>query len=192
MFRSKQAFKCSECSHFPRILTRHRKPREMLPRPIHVRALLRMFSSSLPFPHWPRRMLSARVPYGAAVRQPPLLPFVVVGHRPGPAFLHRQTALGAVERPHRIRTAGSHPRPSPASGRSSGLLPRAAARTPWPVASLASSGIKPLSFGLGLFMFEVRRTGPREDRGELRPGIGRAHFDDAHRLDPWLWRLDSE
>ena len=28
---------------------------------------------------------------------------------------------------------------------------------------------------LGLFMFEVRRTGPREHRGELRPGIGRAH-----------------
>src|ERR1700693_5870838 len=27
-------------------------------------------------------------------------------------------------------------------------------------------------FGLGLFMFEMRRTGPRENRSKLRPCIG--------------------
>src|ERR1700689_2080793 len=39
-----------------------------------------------------------------------------------------------------------------------------------------------LQFRLGLFMFEVYRAGPREDCGELRPGIRRAHVDDADRL----------
>src|SRR5580704_9623088 len=34
-----------------------------------------------------------------------------------------------------------------------------------------------LQFRLGLFMFEVRRAGPREHRSELRPGIRRAHVD---------------
>ena len=41
-------------------------------------------------------------------------------------------------------------------------------------------------------MFEMRRTGPREHRGELRPCIGGAHVDDADCLDAWLWRLDPE
>src|SRR5580700_6161535 len=49
-----------------------------------------------------------------------------------------------------------------------------------------------LQFGLGLFMFEVRRTGPRENRSKLRPRIGGAHVDDTDRFDPWLRRLDSE
>src|SRR5580704_4548923 len=49
-----------------------------------------------------------------------------------------------------------------------------------------------LQFCFGLFMFEVRRTGPRENRSELRPGIGGAHVDDADGLDSWLWRLDPE
>src|SRR5580692_10557149 len=44
----------------------------------------------------------------------------------------------------------------------------------------------------GLFMFEVRRTGPRENRSELRPGIGGAHVDDADGLDAGLWRLDPK
>src|SRR5580692_5114848 len=39
-----------------------------------------------------------------------------------------------------------------------------------------------LQFCLGLFMFEVRRTGPREGSSELRPGIGGTHVDDADRL----------
>src|SRR5580692_880026 len=49
-----------------------------------------------------------------------------------------------------------------------------------------------LQFGLGLFMFEMRRTGPRENRSKLRPGIGGAHVDDADGLDAGLWRLDPE
>src|SRR5580700_552061 len=49
-----------------------------------------------------------------------------------------------------------------------------------------------LQFGLGLFMFEVRRTGLRENRSELRPGIGRAHVDNTDRLDPWFGRFDPE
>ena len=49
-----------------------------------------------------------------------------------------------------------------------------------------------LQFRLGLFMVEMGRTGPRKHRSELRPGIGGAHVDDAHRLDARLWRLDPE
>jgi hypothetical protein len=49
-----------------------------------------------------------------------------------------------------------------------------------------------LQFGLGLFMFEMRRTGPRENRSKLRPGIGGAHVDDADGLDAGLWRLDPK
>ena len=41
-------------------------------------------------------------------------------------------------------------------------------------------------------MLEVRVPGADKDAGELRPGIGGAHIDDADRLDPWLWRLDPE
>src|SRR6202035_223946 len=32
-----------------------------------------------------------------------------------------------------------------------------------------------LQFGLGLFMVEMGRTGPRKHCGKLGPGIGRAH-----------------
>ena len=49
-----------------------------------------------------------------------------------------------------------------------------------------------LEFGLGLFVLEMRRPGPGEDHGKLRPGIGRAHIDDAHRLNARLRRLDPE
>src|ERR1700686_284074 len=49
-----------------------------------------------------------------------------------------------------------------------------------------------LQFRFGLFMFEMGRTRPREGSGELRPGIRRAHVDDADRLDSRLWRLDPE
>src|ERR1700675_4541130 len=44
-----------------------------------------------------------------------------------------------------------------------------------------------LQFRFGLFMLEVRRTGPREGSCELRPGIGGAHVDNADRLNPRLW-----
>ena len=53
-------------------------------------------------------------------------------------------------------------------------------------------GHQTLQFGLGLLMFGIRRTGPREGGHKLRPGIGRARVDNADRLDPWLGRLDSE
>ena len=46
--------------------------------------------------------------------------------------------------------------------------------------------------GLGLLVFEMGRAGAREDRGELGPGIGCGHIDDAHRLEPRLRRLDSK
>ena len=49
-----------------------------------------------------------------------------------------------------------------------------------------------LQFCLGLFVFEMRRPRPREDRGEFRPGIRRAHIDNAHCLDARLGRFDSE
>ena len=66
------------------------------------------------------------------------------------------------------------------------------ARTPWPIASLASSGISPFEFGLGLLVLEEGGAGRAEHAGELGPGIGRAHVDDPHRLDPWPRRLDAE
>src|SRR5580692_4190090 len=39
-----------------------------------------------------------------------------------------------------------------------------------------------LQLRFGLFMFEMGRTGPREHRSELRPGIRRAHVDNADCL----------
>ena len=66
------------------------------------------------------------------------------------------------------------------------------ARTPWPIASLASSGIRLFELGLGLFVLEMGRPGPAKTRGEFRPGIRGAHVDDPDRLDPRLWRLDAE
>jgi galactokinase/mevalonate kinase-like predicted kinase len=41
-------------------------------------------------------------------------------------------------------------------------------------------------------MFEVRGAGPREHRSELRPGVGGAHVDNAHRFDTRLRRLDTK
>ena len=53
-------------------------------------------------------------------------------------------------------------------------------------------GHQTLQFRFGLFMFEVRRPGPREHRSKLRPGIGRAHVDNADRLDAGFGRFDPE
>src|ERR1700690_2571256 len=53
-------------------------------------------------------------------------------------------------------------------------------------------GHQPLQFGLGLFMFEMSRTGPREGSCELCPGVGGAHVDNADRLDAWLGRFDPK
>src|SRR5579862_303215 len=49
-----------------------------------------------------------------------------------------------------------------------------------------------LQLRLGPFMFEVRRAGPGKHCSKLCPSIGRAHVNDAHRLNPRLWRLDPE
>ena len=66
------------------------------------------------------------------------------------------------------------------------------ARTPWPIASLASSGINPLSSGLGPLMVEEGVPGIPEQRSELGPGIGRAHVDDADGLDARPRGLDVD
>src|SRR5208282_3128538 len=46
-------------------------------------------------------------------------------------------------------------------------------------------GNQTLEFGLGLFMLEMGRSGPRKHCGELSPGVRAAHVDNAHRLDAW-------
>src|SRR5271166_2880036 len=45
---------------------------------------------------------------------------------------------------------------------------------------------------LGVLMLEVSLAGPPKDIGELRPGIGRAHVDDPHRLDAGPRWIDAE
>ena len=60
------------------------------------------------------------------------------------------------------------------------------------MACWASSGIEALEFSLGLFMLEMGRPRLREDRGEFRPGIRRAHIDNTNCLNPRLRRLDAE
>src|SRR5262245_8191949 len=64
------------------------------------------------------------------------------------------------------------------------------ARMPWPNASLASSGMRPLSSALA---FSWSRKAVRaEHDGELGPGVGRAHVDDPHCGEPRPGRLDAE
>src|SRR3984893_9868386 len=47
-------------------------------------------------------------------------------------------------------------------------------------------------FRLGILMLEVGLSGAAKDVGEFRPGIGRAHVHDPHRLNAgWRW-LDAE
>src|SRR6266581_5993440 len=45
---------------------------------------------------------------------------------------------------------------------------------------------------LGVLMFEVGLTGAAKDVGEFRPGIGRAHVHDPHRLNASSRWLDAE
>ena len=63
------------------------------------------------------------------------------------------------------------------------------ARTPCPIASLASSGIKALSSLLARSWSAKASRVLRNSAGELRPGIRRAHVDDADRLDARPRRL---
>ena len=66
------------------------------------------------------------------------------------------------------------------------------ARTPWPMACLASSGTRLLSSALACSCSRCADRVRDKDRGKLRPGIGGAHIDNAHRLDPRPRRLDAE
>ena len=60
------------------------------------------------------------------------------------------------------------------------------------MACLASSGIKRLQFGLGLFMLRMDCPGAGKDAGKLRPGIGARHVDDSDRLKARFWRIDPK
>ena len=71
-----------------------------------------------------------------------------------------------------------------------GTDPDRLARMPWPIASLASSGIRHLSSVLACSC--LRWGLPGKDAGELRPGIGRAHIDNTDRLDLGFGRLNPE
>ena len=66
------------------------------------------------------------------------------------------------------------------------------ARMPWPIASLASSGIKALSSALARSCSRKACACGAEDPGKLRPGIRGAHVDDPYRLDARPRRLDDE
>ena len=66
------------------------------------------------------------------------------------------------------------------------------ALTPWPMACLASSGIRLLSSALACSWSRWADSGAGKDAGELRPGIGRRHIDDPNGLDPRFWRLDPK
>ena len=57
---------------------------------------------------------------------------------------------------------------------------------------LAIVGHKAPQLGLGLFMFKMSGPGPHKDGGQLCPGIGRTHVDNAHRFDARPRRLDAE
>ncbi len=45
---------------------------------------------------------------------------------------------------------------------------------------------------LGVLMLEVGLSGAAKDVGEFRPGIGRAHVHDPHRLDASSRGFDAE
>ena len=45
------------------------------------------------------------------------------------------------------------------------------ARMPWPMASLASSGISDFELGFCLFVFHISRSGLSKDAGKFGPGV---------------------
>src|SRR6516225_4094837 len=49
-----------------------------------------------------------------------------------------------------------------------------------------------LQLGLRPLMIQERLPGAAEQPGEFGPRIRRAHVNDPNRLDPGLWRLDTE
>src|SRR5262249_58488148 len=60
---------------------------------------------------------------------------------------------------------------------------------PWPIAVLASSGIKALSSLFARSWSRKGVPGVAEERSKLRPGIRRTHIDDADGFDAWPRRL---
>src|SRR5580704_8580584 len=48
-----------------------------------------------------------------------------------------------------------------------------------------------LQLGLGALMVDERRAGGAEEAGELSPGIGLAHVDNANRFDARPRRFDA-
>src|SRR2546430_15911879 len=50
---------------------------------------------------------------------------------------------------------------------------------------------KPLELRLGGLVLEIGLTRAPEHAGELRPGVGCAHVDDADRLNARPWRLGA-
>ena len=66
------------------------------------------------------------------------------------------------------------------------------ARMPWPIASLASSGIKPFNSVLDRSCSRnACRVFPKQTR-KLRPGIGCAHVNNPDGLNPRPRRFNSE
>ena len=66
------------------------------------------------------------------------------------------------------------------------------ARTPCPIACCASCGTRPFNPALGALVLEKCRVCSSKRAGEFCPRIGRAHIDDADRLNARLRRLDPE
>src|SRR5262252_1005921 len=53
-------------------------------------------------------------------------------------------------------------------------------------------GHEALQFDLCVLMLQKCRSSLAKDRGELRPGIGRTHINEANGLDAGSWRLGKE
>ena len=66
------------------------------------------------------------------------------------------------------------------------------ARTPCPLASLASSGINPLSSALAFSCCRKAGRVWRKSPAKFRPGVGRTHIDDPNGFNAWPRRLDAE
>ena len=64
--------------------------------------------------------------------------------------------------------------------------------SPWPVASLASSGTSFFSSTLALSCSWWATWVRRKADSQFRPAVGRAHVDGSNRLQPRPWRLDPE
>src|ERR1700722_3250001 len=53
-------------------------------------------------------------------------------------------------------------------------------------------GHQALELGFGPFMLKMSLPGADENVGELAPGVGARHIDDADGLDARSWRINAE